>query len=432
MLNPFVNAPYWDCPKCKEPYFGVLGIGEFHYTRRCAKCGHPKGTEPSASYPLPDLKKTVIYLDQCILSSMIKSLHPDRENKPDPFYLEAFKLLDRLSKLQLIVCPDSEFHEDESIFSMYPAEHKRVYELLSHGISYRDRWTILRFEIHEQLDRWLASKPMGETDLEAQRLVHGKINGWQERLIISVNSQRMENAKGQIRDTKSATFEILKEALNRWQTEADKKFDYWYREELSQWPLSIVDGYKKQYERMFKVIAGQGDPLELLPTPFFSIFTEISETLKRKTKSDQEYKEKLNQFMTSDCFEKVPFVRIFSMLMATIAARISSGHMKKEKVEASVYNDIMMISSLLPFCDAIFLEKQMAGFLRDNPLAKVIGKMPRVFSLSNKEEFLEYLRCLEKAASVEHIAAVTEVYGKDWGTPYTSVLKEYSKNPKEE
>lgn len=170
-MNPFVSPPFWPCPQCQENHFGVIGIHEFGYYRRCAKCGYPKPPEQSAFFPLPPVKKTVIYLDQCILSGMVKSLHPDRRKKIDPFYFEAFKQLDRLSKLQLIVCPDSEYHESESIFSSFPAEHKRVYELLSHGISYNDTWTVLRFQLSEQLQKWLNSQPMGETDLLTVRKV---------------------------------------------------------------------------------------------------------------------------------------------------------------------------------------------------------------------------------------------------------------------
>ena len=356
---------------------------------------------------------------------MIKSLHPDREKKPDPFYREVFERLDRLSKLQLIICPDSEFHEKESLFYK-PAEHKRVYELLSHGVTYLDSWTLLRFEIGEQLENWLNGTSMGETALTKQRMVHGKIDGLQERLIISINSQRLESEKTELKQSKIDTFSALKQAINRWERERGKDFQFWYGEEIGQWPQLIVDGYKNHFERSMKVMFGlDPDPLGLLPTPFYLIFGEISGTLKQKFGEGEEFKKRIQEFMRPENFEKVPFVHIYSMLMATLAAGLSSGHMKKAKIRPSVFSDVFMISSLLPFCDAIFLEKQMAGFLRNKPFSQVIQRMPRVFSLSNKQEFLAYLESIEKSASPTHMAAVSEVYGDDWGRPFISVLDEY-------
>ncbi|MFN3698371.1 MAG: hypothetical protein ACK4VO_13115 [Pseudobdellovibrio sp.] len=425
-MNPFVNPPFLLCPRCKEKYFGILGIQEFGYHRRCAKCNYPKPQKMSTFFPLPEVNKTIIYLDQNILSGMVKSLHPDRRKSIDSFYFEAFKQLDRLSKFQLIVCPDSEYHESESIFSSYPDEHKRVYELLSHGISYYDTWTILRFEMSEQLQKWLKSQPMGETDIPTQRVVHGKINTWQERLLITVNSKRMEMAKNEIARSKSDTFKILQGLFAKWEADAGKNFNHWYRDEISQWPALVINAFNDHQKTMANAISGEiNAPLSILPTPLYIMFYEISDTIWQKSSNQEEYKKKLGEFMVSASFEKVPFVRIFSMIMATFGSRISSGNMNKENLEPSMFNDAMMVSTILPFCDAIFLEKQMAGFLRDNPLKKSLANMPKIFSLSNKSAFLDYLYQLESSASTDHLAAVKEVYGENWPTPFTSVLKEY-------
>lgn len=234
MLNPFVSKPFLKCPKCAENFFGVSSIGDNFYTRRCAQCGYPPPNEKSEIFFLPELNKKVIYLDQFVISNMVKALDPEAGKNVDPFYLEAFKKLDTLSKFQLVVCPDSEFHEDESIFSQYPKEHKRVYELLSHGVSYWDRWTILRFQISEHLDNWLKNSQKKDTSFSVHKFTYGKINAWQDRLLITVDSKRAEMAKEDLRNTKSSTFEIFKKALARWESEKGKNYEYWYREELAE------------------------------------------------------------------------------------------------------------------------------------------------------------------------------------------------------
>ena len=54
------------------------------------------------------------------------------------FWLEAFIKLDRLMMLNLIVCPDSTFHTDESLMCGDPpyTNLKKIYERLSTGATF--------------------------------------------------------------------------------------------------------------------------------------------------------------------------------------------------------------------------------------------------------------------------------------------------------
>jgi hypothetical protein len=83
----------------------------------------------------------------------------------------------------------------------------------------------------------------------------------------------------------------------------------------------------------------------------------------------------------------------------------------------------MMMATVLPFCDAIFTEKQLASFFNEPPLKQCLSEMPKIFSLNSQDKFLEYLDQLEKEASPAHLKLVEKVYGKDWGTPYVGVFK---------
>lgn len=106
-----------------------------------------------------------------------------------------------------------------------------------------------------------------------------------------------------------------------------------------------------------------------------------------------------------------------------IAHRISSGNMKKENIKSSFSIDVMAMSTLLPFCDAMFLEKQMAGFFRDNPLKNVLSKMPRIFSLAGKNDFWNIFNSIEASTVKDHLQLVTQVYGADWGNHISKCLK---------
>lgn len=360
-----------------------------------------------------------------MISNMVKALAKEDPEQEGDFYLEAFKKIDRLSKLQLIICPDSQFHAEESLFSKYPKEHKRVYELLSHGVSYWDQWTILRFEIMEHLKNWMAGKPTKETSFVTQQFVHGKVNVWQPRLLISVNSSWLENNKANIKVAKDTAFDHMRNVYKRWESEKGKNFDYWYSEELSGWRVTITGAYSDYLKKAAAVFSGI-DPncLNILPTPLAQIFQEVLKEISKSFPDENERDIKLAEFLSATSLENVPFIRIYCSILATIAHRLSVGNMKAEKIKSSFFTDVFISATILPFCDVIFLEKQIAGFMKEKPLNVVLGKMPKIYSLSSKDEFLAHLDEIEAQASEEHIRAVKEIYGEDWGKPFCKVLRE--------
>jgi hypothetical protein len=79
----FISAPYRTCPKCGHETFGILLIRDNRYTRRCRDCWH------SSEYRLPELRRKIIYLDQFVISNLIKLVTPSakghEKERPMPF-----------------------------------------------------------------------------------------------------------------------------------------------------------------------------------------------------------------------------------------------------------------------------------------------------------------------------------------------------------
>src|SRR5690606_11951664 len=121
--------------------YGVLMINRRSYVRRCNKCMH------SESYKLPDIEKKVIYLDQMAISNMMNSIRPSTDPKIqakiNSNWRTMFEKLDRLVKLQLIICPHSSVHEDESIVTPVFKDLKQMYEHLGNGTEFYDIGTIV-------------------------------------------------------------------------------------------------------------------------------------------------------------------------------------------------------------------------------------------------------------------------------------------------
>jgi hypothetical protein len=86
-------------------------------------------------------------------------------------------------------------------------------------------------------------------------------------------------------------------------------------------------------------------------------------------------------------------------------------------------NDIAIISVLLPYCDAMFIDNECHTYLQEKPLCDAINYGTITFSQNTKEEFLNYLDKIEQKASKKHLDKVEEVYGENWKKPYTTLYK---------
>lgn len=91
---------------------------------------------------------------------------------------------------------------------------------------------------------------------------------------------------------------------------------------------------------------------------------------------------------------------------------------------SGTYTDVATIAALLPFCDAMFLDREMAGLLREEPLRREVEKYgTRIFSKADDAAFTEYLHEAEAGCTPEHIDAVKDVYGLDSLEPWMGLIE---------
>ncbi len=420
----FIHGPYIKCPKCGKDSFGVLMICDHHYCRRCRDCFYPRGHERAATYSLHPLRKRVIYIDQFAISNMMMALNPatkaHEKGSVNPFWNELFGKLGSLCKLQLIICPDSDFHRHESLLAPFYEPLKRMYELLSHGVSFFDHETIQRFQIIGQLNLWLGAKAL---DLDVHRVVHGKINAWQERFIFSMGDFGWPELIQEIRTNREKVEDALVPVFKRWQTEKNKDFNYWYEQERKAQAQVLVGLYQRQlrYFALASLGLASFHVGELLPNMATITIQEIKEKLKRHGVKEEDLNTKLGKFLRSDAFENAPFIKISSMLYAAMARKAASG--RRKPPNKGFMTDVKILSTLLPYCDVMFIDNECRGFLSEKPLCDEINYGTKIFSYATKEEFLAYLDDIRSKASKEHLKIVEGVYGRDWGKPFTELYR---------
>ena len=110
---------------------------------------------------------------------------------------------------------------------------------------------------------------------------------------------------------------------------------------------------------------------------------------------------KLIEYFTSDEFMELPVVKISSMLFASMARKAASG--KKKLPSSGTFNDTEFISILLPYCDAMFIDKEFDAYLNEEPLKSSALNETKIFSQIRKEDFMEYFDDIESSASVSHL-----------------------------
>ena len=105
-----------------------------------------------------------------------------------------------------------------------------------------------------------------------------------------------------------------------------------------------------------------------------------------------------------------PVRRISAHMYAALGRKVSSG---QRKVTSSFPNDVLSIATYAPYVDAMFVDRECAALLRDEPLKSRLTYRAKVFSYSNAQEFLEYVRGLADQTPLLVRQAAKRIYGAD-------------------
>lgn len=422
----FISAPFIACPKCKKnDCFGVLSIFACHYTRRCRECWF------TDNYKLPELKKKIIYLDQFAISEMMKVINEKlgKKEKVDKFWIQLFECLERLVRLQMIICPDSSFHQSESELSKYYKSLKRMYEHFSHGATFYDPSTIRRFQVTDHFRRTIV-KEMPRRPITSESVIYGDIHGWQDHLIISVEFKTSDKEIETARQSRLKVHQSIADLFAKWRTEKKKKFKDWYVAESIAWGKGMVKNYIDKVIRMHMYEqTGQQPTAEEAIRLVFGEESEIISSLARSYPDYQVTEESLKRaftYLQSREFSELPFNKLSSLLWAAIAHQAAHGG-RKNPPNAGMVNDIEMVSTLLPYCDAILVDSEMYGLLHQGEVRKEIEKYgTKILSIANRKEVSDYLEEVEKIATKEHVEKIKEVYGEDWARPFWEMYQHES------
>jgi len=138
--------------------------------------------------------------------------------------------------------------------------------------------------------------------------------------------------------------------------------------------------------------------------------------------TDADLWQRTAEFFTSDHLDQVPYLRISCLLFAALARKAAAGQVRPPN--RGTFADVKTVATVLPYCDAIFVDNEIAGLLAEEPLRSRIDFGTRVFSVNRRGQFIDYLEGLRDAAPDAHVALVRDVYGDGYLRPFTSVFRE--------
>lgn len=422
-----IRPPFTVCPKCNKSEFGVLTINGNSYVKRCRSCW------ADAKFHLPQIVKKVIYLDQFVISEMMKSINPasrSYSNEKLKPYREIYEKLDHLSKLQLIICPQSINHRDESLLMTGSFEWmKSVYEQLSHATSFKAPVQIKQLQIYNNLRLWLGQEV---SEITPSDVIMGDVNRWNERYRLTVNRDFDQSEIDEITSERDKVAALLVDNFRLRQAQPNTTLDDFYRRELNGFGQSILERQDADLKRLLALsVQDPAEYVDLLLVVALSanraLLQVVKEHLVFSGTQHNEVLNKMREYLTSDVLKEVPFVQIASMLFASLAREAADGRSKLPT--RGMLNDIQMIASYSPYCDAIFIDQECHSLLRKLPKqsqaysAKVGLRLDqKIYSAATLEEFLHFLDGIEKNASQEHLELVRTVYGPDWGEPFTTMF----------
>jgi len=355
----------------------------------------------------------------------MKVLNPNTKahDKIDKIWFQLFEVLDKLCKMQLIICPSSDIHREESSLSPYYDSIKRMYDLLSGGIKFTNELNLKIQQVISSLRLFLDSKQFSNDILENDLAFHQDIHVWQDRIFLTVEfnatEEEIERAR-KLRDEVSEGFNVI---FVKWQ-QSKKTFKEFYETEEKASTEIVLNDYVAFLKKQISISDNEkvNNLFDSILSPSIILFNAVHSEVRKKYTDALESLKVTFDFFNSDNFRSIPSHKISSYMFAGIARKASQG--QKRAPSKGMLNDINIISNYLPFCDAMFLDNECVALLKENPAGDYINIFKSgLYSKNAMDGFFEYLENIENSASPKHINKLKEVYGDGWNKPYTSLYE---------
>jgi hypothetical protein len=180
-----------------------------------------------------------------------------------------------------------------------------------------------------------------------------------------------------------------------------------------------ADDLLKREQMAIMMMRGQMPPLEdVLPSRTENLVGNLQFTF-QQTVGKEQGTAKLAEFLKSGAINEAPFNLIGAAMYASLAAKAAAG--QKEIPNQGTATDIDIVSTLLPYCDAMFVDNKCRALLQDIPRDYALPYGCKVFSPNTGANFIRYLTEIRDSVTPDHLKLIEEVYGPDPMKPHSGI-----------
>lgn len=385
LLTHVLDEP---CPTCGiKGKFGRVNVTRNRLFRGCNACNYRE------HLPLPQLRKRVIYLDQNFLS------HAFRRGTTS--FVDAANKIKALAQKQLVVCPWSNVHEIESHI-WRDTRAKDLWEFIkqtARGHKFKQPSEIKLHQAQRLFDLAQRGQPFDSAISRADGLDRD-IDDWDDYFWIDVG--RFTDDPERVRVNRARSHDQLISALAVWRANP-KPFEAELLEEAAVYARDLWLIYVKWMQA-----CATGSIDDMLNA---SDEVLIVQGLMARAAGDDDFMgqaRRVAQFLGSAHFRATPYLDIASRLFAVLRKLARAG--RGDKRHAGVFGDINAVATYAPYCDAVFLDREMRRWTLDDDgqIARRYGF--KVFSAETWAEFDDYLAEIDQGAA-ELSPDLAKVYG---------------------
>lgn len=395
----WIDPPFADCPFCAASNaMGLLMVGGRRAVRRCRKCMR----ECVIALPEPPTPR-VLYLDQLVLSNFVKLLLPEHRHKFGAenaatlagWWPRAYARVEKLVKLGLLVCPPSSLHRRESALNTELfGPLTRLHEHLANEWSFEEHAKVKIDQIYGAFCAWLDGSAVPR--VQRGDAVRG-VSSWPSLVHITAQVELSLDETEFVRRVRVAQRDNLREIVQEWRGQAGRSY----------------------LERQREQLAAFG-PAEWPPVVLGELWVLTRHAMDERGIEVRERDATVKRFLDSPEVASIPYARIATGLLAALGWQ-AARHQAKP-VDTGLRDDIQAIATYAPYCDAMFVDRQMRVLLTESPLAHELANRLKVFATDRRAEFDAWLDEVERSAPQGHLRLVREIYGHDWLEPYSSIL----------
>lgn len=385
-------GPLSTCPRCNHPEcYGRCLVTVKGLLFKCNRCGHHEAKE------LPPLKKKIIYIDQFALSNMVKQTN-------DPFWSELYALLKTLKGDELITCPYSPIHTEESLFAPDLRESlKGMYRSIAGDDEFESLDDIEKHQLTQQLKKYLGKPEAKDGELEERSGCKRNPHRWSDIFHIHVDFDVNEAFVDRLQQAKDGFFDSMKGVCDYW-----KKNPQTFDEDVATEQQSFRENAIAMYRQ---ITGGNPDNFHFWTPLRAEVVNWLVRWVMMLDEDEQDPIGVVEAFFASPECEETPFLYLWSRLWAKIAELVRNPKGSR-KPQPGDYYDANLLAYYAPYCHAMFIDKGYRAISED-PRVNVKRKFGTVvFSgqKQNRDDFLELLREIRNNMTDEHRQSLQFVY----------------------